>query len=152
MGGKRIFATLKAQLKGVGPGEIEICQANELLSAHFSPKPLIFFERYKFWTTSEMEPETIRESSLRIQKMSEFCDFQEFLDQALRNQFIMGFRDVQNNIRALLLAETNLSFKRTVEVTQRIKSSYAEAKLIAPAKPGIFRMALHSKRKPNSFV
>ncbi|KAF0985554.1 hypothetical protein HZS_5936 [Henneguya salminicola] len=112
MGGERIFATLKTQLKNVDPCKIEICQAN----------------RYKF------------------------CDFQEFLDQALRGQFIMGFRDVQNNIRALLLAETDLSFKRIIEVAQRISSSSAEAKLIAPAKPEIFRMALHSKSKPNSFV
>ncbi|KAF0985509.1 hypothetical protein HZS_2678, partial [Henneguya salminicola] len=84
--------------------------------------------------------------------MSEFCDFQEFLDQALRDQFIMGFRDVQNNIRALLLAETGLSFKRIMEVAQRISSSSVEAKLIALAKPEIFRMALHSKSKPDSLV
>ncbi|KAF0990972.1 hypothetical protein HZS_355 [Henneguya salminicola] len=107
MGGQIIFATLKAQLKGVDPCEIEICQAKELLSAHFSPKPLILSERYKFWATSQMEQETISEYSLRIQKMSEFCDFQEFFDQALRDQFIMGFRDVQINIRALLLAEAD---------------------------------------------
>ncbi|KAF0988139.1 hypothetical protein HZS_2677 [Henneguya salminicola] len=115
---QRIFANLKAQLKGVDSCEIEIC---------FSPKPLILSERYQFWTTSQMEQETISEYSLRIQKMSEFCNFQEFLDQALRDQFLIGFRDVQNNIRALLLAETDLSFKRTVEVAQRIQSSSAEA-------------------------
>ncbi|KAF0991905.1 hypothetical protein HZS_3831 [Henneguya salminicola] len=55
MGGQRIFSTLRAQLKGVDPCEIEIRKANELLSAHFSPKPLILSEKYKFWTTSQTE-------------------------------------------------------------------------------------------------
>ncbi|KAF0989523.1 hypothetical protein HZS_1873 [Henneguya salminicola] len=78
--------------------------------------------------------------------MSEFCDFNNFLDQALRNHFMMGFRGVQNNIRALVIAESDLSFKRAVEITQRIRNSSAEAKLIAPSEPEIFRraVAVHS--------
>ncbi|KAF0991864.1 hypothetical protein HZS_5646, partial [Henneguya salminicola] len=107
--------------------------------------PLVLLERHKFGTTSQKEDETLYDYSLRIQAMREFCDFKDFLDQALRGYFIMGFRDVQNNIIALHVAETDLSFKRAGEIAQRVRNFSAEAKLIAPSEPEIFRMAVHSQ-------
>ncbi|KAF0986624.1 LOW QUALITY PROTEIN: hypothetical protein HZS_6872 [Henneguya salminicola] len=80
--------------------------------------------------------------------MWELCDFEEYLDQALRDQLTMDFQDVQNNIRALLIAETDFSFKRSVEIALRFRNSSAEAKLIAPSEPEIFRMCIRKGRQP----
>ncbi|KAF0986366.1 hypothetical protein HZS_5463, partial [Henneguya salminicola] len=70
MGVKRIFSTLKAQLNGVDPYQIEISLANELLSAHFNPKPLVLSEGYKFWTASQKEYEALNDYSLQIQAIN----------------------------------------------------------------------------------
>ncbi|KAF0985550.1 hypothetical protein HZS_1415, partial [Henneguya salminicola] len=79
---------------------------------HISVQNLLYFPRD---IISGRHLRWNKKQSVSILFMSEFCDFQEFIDQALRDQFIIGFRDAKNNIRAFLLAETDLSFKRTVE-------------------------------------
>ncbi|KAF0989201.1 hypothetical protein HZS_7520 [Henneguya salminicola] len=97
----RIMGNFPRTKKRVDPFQIEISSANELLSAQLNPKPLILSERHKFWTTSQKENETLNDYSLRIQAMNEFCGFTDFLHQELRDQFIISFLDVQNNIREL---------------------------------------------------
>ncbi|KAF0988304.1 hypothetical protein HZS_5310, partial [Henneguya salminicola] len=52
---------------------------------------------------------------------------EDFLDQALRDKFILMFKDPGRNITPSLLPETNLDFKRAVDIVVRIQPANSDS-------------------------
>ncbi|KAF0989146.1 hypothetical protein HZS_6875 [Henneguya salminicola] len=84
---------IKALLNGEYPTTVSIKTVQGLVSNHFCPKPLVISERYKFWSAEQYMGVSIKEFALKIQRIREFGVFEDFLDQALRDKFILGFKD-----------------------------------------------------------
>ncbi|KAF0987507.1 hypothetical protein HZS_7262 [Henneguya salminicola] len=121
----------KALLNGEDPTTANIKTVQDLVSNHFCPKPLVISERYKFLSTEQQMGESIKDFALRIQKISEFCMLEDFLDQTLRDEIILGFNDPDRNIRPSLLSETNLDFKRSIDIALRIQSTNSHSTRVA---------------------
>lgn len=60
---------------------------------------------------------------LKIRKASEFCDFNEFLDEVLCDKFNLGLHEGNSAIWAHLLCQIDMTFKNAVETASLIKQA-----------------------------
>ena len=60
-----------------------------------------------------------------LKKNSKRCEFKAFLDEALRVRLVCGLRS--KNTQKRLLAESDLTCKRDIEVTQAMESAEKQA-------------------------
>ncbi|CAA9993321.1 unnamed protein product, partial [Nesidiocoris tenuis] len=62
------------------------------LSKHLSPVRSIFSSRQAFYSSQQMENETVADDSARIRSQATTCDFGTVLDVVLRDIFVIGLR------------------------------------------------------------
>ncbi|XP_046383408.1 uncharacterized protein LOC124153987 [Ischnura elegans] len=93
------------------------------LKAHFAPKRLTISERYKFYSRSQLVGESVKEFIIALKKLAEFCEFGDFLNDALRDRLVCGLESTV--VRQRLLLESQLTFEQActiaadVELAQR---------------------------------
>lgn len=63
-----------------------------LLSNHFNPKPNVILENYRFNLCRQKENEKCAEYLVTLRRLAANCDFGEYLNTALRNQFVFGLK------------------------------------------------------------
>lgn len=70
--------------------------------------------RAKFYRRSQRETESIAEFVAELRSLSSSCEFENFLDEALRDRFVCGLRreDIQ---RVLFAEDKKLTFQKAVE-------------------------------------
>ena len=56
----------------------------DTLKAHLNPKPIVIAERFKFYSRGQLPGEAINTYMAELRKMTEYCDFGEFLEDALQ--------------------------------------------------------------------
>ena len=86
----------------------------KILLDHLAPAPLEIVERFKFYRRTQKEGESVSLFLAEIRRLSEFCNFKENLDEALRDKFVVGIND--DSIQKRLLQERNLSLNKAVEL------------------------------------
>lgn len=86
----------------------------KMLSEHINPKPNMLTERYKFKEKKQEPQESICQFVAALKNLFQCCEFGTNLDDSLRDQVVYGIRD--NNIKKRLLSESELSFKRCIEI------------------------------------
>ena len=103
--GKKTYSLLVSLTAPEKPASFKVEDLNKILSDHFAPRYIVIAERYRFYKRIQMEGETLTEYIAELRKLALYCDFKEFLDQALRDKFVCGLRDA--GIRKKLLPEKN---------------------------------------------
>ena len=78
------------------------------MSKRYNPKGTIVLQRYRFHTHFQKE-ESITEFTAALQRLAAKCEFKTFLDEALRDQFVVGLKD--GNIQRKLLGTVELNFE-----------------------------------------
>ena len=86
----------------------------EKLENHFSPKPSVIVERFKFHSRSRLEGENVAEFVAGLRRLSEHCKFGTTLEDMLRDRLVCGISD--DSIQRRLLGERELTFKKAVEI------------------------------------
>ena len=76
-------------------------------------------ERYKFYKRIQKGNESVAEYIITLKQFAKHCDFGEFLNDALRDQFVCGL--CQQSAQKKLLTEENLTFKRACEIAQAME-------------------------------
>ncbi|KAF0986950.1 hypothetical protein HZS_6309, partial [Henneguya salminicola] len=142
---------VKALVNWEDPTTASIEPVQDLVSNNFCLKPLVISERYKFWSAEQKMGESLKEFALRIQKISKFCMFENFLDQALCDKFILGLNDQDRNIRPSLLSETNLDFKRSIDIAVRIQSANSDSTSMAKQDHSKIFWVMTKKKQTKTF-
>ena len=65
----------------------------ELLQQHFKPKRLKVEESFRFHRCFQEENESVSSYSARFRHLASTCNFDEFLNRSLRDQFVCGIRN-----------------------------------------------------------
>ena len=78
----------------------------EKLQGHFEPTRTSIVERYHFHKPDQAAGETVTEYEAALQNLATHCEFEGYLEQALRDRFVCGIRN--EAIRRHLLAEKEL--------------------------------------------
>ena len=101
--GTRCYALLKGLTTPDNPSSKTFKELTDLLEAHFTPKPLVIAERFRFYKRSQREGESILQYMADLRRLSQHCDFGAFLPDALRDKLVCGLSNA--NIQRKLLSE-----------------------------------------------
>ena len=80
------------------------------LSAHFSPKPLVIVERYRFHKRDQLPGESIATYIAELRQFARHCNFGTNLEDCLRDRLVCGLSNT--HIIKKLLAEKDLQRRR----------------------------------------
>ena len=111
--GKKTYSVLRDLCSPVNPKEKTFEQLCELLQQHFKPKRLEVAESYRFHRCFQEDNETVSVYSARLRHLASTCNFGEFLNRCLRDQFVCGIRNPAT--RKKLLSEDR-TFQQALEV------------------------------------
>ena len=84
-------------------------ELKELLVSHYSPKPILIAERYKFHRRNQHESETVAQFVVELKRLALKSEFGTFLEEVLRGRLVWGLKSVQ--IQKKLLAERDSTLK-----------------------------------------
>ncbi|XP_041785730.1 uncharacterized protein LOC121601010 [Anopheles merus] len=85
-----------------------------LLRNHFNPAPLEILENFKFTSRKQLENESLSEYLMELEKLAKSCNFDSYLDKALRNQFVFGIRN--RGIQSRLLEVRDLTLSKAKDI------------------------------------
>ena len=86
--GKKTDSVLRDLCSPVNPKDKTFEQLSELLQQHFKPKRLEVAESYRFHRCFQEENESVSVYSARLRHLASTCNFGEFLNRSLRDQFV----------------------------------------------------------------
>ena len=75
-------------------------------------KPVIA-ERFRFHKRNQGEEETVAQYVAVLKRLSEYCEFGAYLEDALRDRFVCGLKS--ETVQKRLLTEKDLTFHKAVE-------------------------------------
>lgn len=120
--GPKMYATLKNLLVPDVPKDKAYSELIDVLKAHYAPKKNITYERFLFNKRNQRENEAIAEYAVQLRKLASSCQFETFLEQALRDRFLCGLRS--SHIQSKLLAEgEKLTFDKAIEAALLVENA-----------------------------
>ena len=84
----------------------------DALIAHYRPKKIIIYERFKFHSCVQSSNESISDYIAAIKKLARTCDYGDKLNENLRDRFVIGLSNKTTQER--LLTEQDLTFDKAV--------------------------------------
>uniref|UniRef100_A0A8C9TFI9 ribonuclease H n=1 Tax=Scleropages formosus TaxID=113540 RepID=A0A8C9TFI9_SCLFO len=124
MGGKA-YALLRTLTAPTKPADLSFDNIVQTLRDHLAPKPLLIAECFRFHKRSQNEGESIAAHVAELKKLSEHCQFGDGLSDALRDRLVCGI--LQESIQKRLLTESDLTFKRAVEIAVAMETAARDA-------------------------
>ena len=91
--GKNSYAILRDLCSPNSPKDKSFSQLCDKLKDHYKPKRLEVAETYRFHRCVQEENESVSAYSARLRRYASTCNFGEFLNRSLRDQFICGIRN-----------------------------------------------------------
>ena len=122
--GSKAYGLLRNLLSPTKPVKKEFHEIVQVMHNHLNPRPLIIAERFKFHRRSQGENESVAQYVAELHKLSEKCDFGEYLEQALRDRLVCGL--VNEKVQQRLLSESELSLKKAFEIAQGMETAQKE--------------------------
>ena len=104
---KTMFSLLQNLLAPELPKDKAYADLVKALKAHYEPKPLVIAERFNFYQRRQQQGESIVEFVADLRRLTTKCEFEDFLDQALRDRFVCGIRS--ESVQKKLLTEDHKS-------------------------------------------
>lgn len=111
--GSKVYNFLRDLMAPVKPSDFKLSELKKTLAGHYNPKPIVIVERFHFHKRDQLEGESVADYSAALKKYSERCQFNAFLEEALRDRFVRGLRG--KKIQKRLLAEEDLTCKKALE-------------------------------------
>ena len=115
----------------VAPASLSEKSYDDLVRAmtdHHSPPPSEILQRYRFHTRFRQQGETVATYMSELRAIAQWCNFGQSLESMLRDRLVVGIDN--ESIQRRLLAETDLSFKRALEIAQSLEAAAKNAKEI----------------------
>ena len=131
--GSETYRLLRNLLAPTKPADKTLGQLVEALKNHLNPKPLVIAERYKFYHRCQNQGESLKDFLAEVRRMTEHGEFQNFLEEAIRDRFVCGMH--MSNIRKRLLTEVNLTLERATSIALSMETSSRENELMVESEP-----------------
>ena len=84
------------------------------MKAHYKPKVIVIYERYKFYSRPQNSGESVADYIAGLKALAHACDFGTTLTDMLRDRFVMGLAN--ETTQQLLLMEADLTFNKAVDM------------------------------------
>jgi len=96
------------------------------LKAHYSPKPSIIVQRFKFHTRFRRPGESVSMFLAELWALAQHCNFGATLDDMLRDRIVCGIND--DSIQRRLLSEAELTLKEALKLALSYESATRNAR------------------------
>ena len=103
----------------------ELCT---LMERHIRLAPNVIHERFLFNTRAKKEDESISEYVTLLRKMSEHCNFEEKVNEHIRDRLVVGVKD--EKIQERLLGERTLTLEKAIEIAVSMESARKYSRLM----------------------
>ena len=124
--GSRTYKLIRNLTMPGKPSDKTFKEIVELVQNHENPKPSAIVQRFKFNTRFRKPGELIASYVAELRNISEHCDFQNTLEEMLRDRLVCGINDEQ--IQRRLLAESTLDFKKAMKIATSMETAIKNAK------------------------
>ncbi|XP_035226360.1 uncharacterized protein LOC118198719 [Stegodyphus dumicola] len=86
-----------------------------------SPRQNVVYERYKFFSCSQQEGQTIECYVTQLKTLASTCEFAEQENGLIRDRIVLGIRD--RSLTERLLRESNLGLEKAIEIVRAAETS-----------------------------
>ena len=124
--GPRVYKLLCSPLSPDKPGQKFFSELVEVVKAHYSPKPSIMVQRFKFHTCFRRPGESVSMFLAELRALAQHCNFGATLDDMLRDRIVCGIND--DSIQRRLLSEAKLTLKEALKLTLSYESATRNAR------------------------
>ena len=126
--GSKPYGFLRSLAAPKAPKDLKYDEVVTMLKSHYEPPPLVVADRYRFHLCSQEVGETISEYLAELRRLATKCKFEDttdFLEESLRDRFVIGLR--AESTRKRLLTEQKLTFSRAMEIAQSVETATRDA-------------------------
>lgn len=106
--------------------ELSLQQMSVALSKHFQPRPLIIMETFHFLQRLQQPNETAAQYLAALRQLAINCEFDTYLERALRDKFVQGLNNV--TIQRRMLTEVDLTVNKALEIAQSMEMADQKSK------------------------
>ena len=147
--GSKAYALLRDLCSPTLPSAKNYTELTIILSQHLNPKPLVIAERFKFHKRDQLPSESVAQYVASLNKLTEFCEFGTFRDQALRDRFVCGLQII--SIQKRLLTEIDLTFDKAVQLAVSLETAENKSVELQPhTNVSVNKLKTKRSRQPNS--
>ena len=145
--GSRKYQELRDTVSPQKPSELSYKEINEAMSKWYNPKGTIVLQRYRFHTHFQKE-ESVTEFTTALRRLAAKCEFKTFLDEALRDQFVVGLKD--GNIQRKLLGTVELDFEAAQKTALAMEAATKDCLEMSTSKNAVPCNKVSSKESSKS--
>ena len=119
--GPRTYKLIRSLLSPKEPKDVSFADIVKQMTDHYQPKPSTIVQRFKFHSRSRKPGESVATYIAELKRLSEDCEFGDFLQEMLRDRVVCGINDPR--IQRRLLAESDLTYKSAFELAQSMETA-----------------------------
>lgn len=123
--GPKTFNLLRSLLQPSKPGNKSFTESVHTLTKHFSLKPLVIAERFRFHKRNQEEGESVIMFVASLRKLAEHCEFKDVLNDTLRDRLVCGLRN--EAAQKKLLTESDLTLDKAINISVTMEMASKEA-------------------------
>ena len=142
--GGKTYELLRNLVSPKPPESLRLSELTDILKLHYELQPLVIAERFHFHRRFQTTDESIAEFMAQLRRLSKHCDFQDYLEQALRDRLVCGLRN--EGIQRRLLAEAKLTLARALEIAQGMEAAERNAQSLKGSEVAVHKM--NTSREP----
>ena len=123
--GSKPYELLHSLLAPAVPASKKYAELVAVLGDHLNPKPLVIAEIFKFHHRNQREGETVAQYMAALRKLTERCEFKDYLEEALRDRLVCGLRS--EAVQRRLLSEKDLKLQTAYDVAVSMEAANRQA-------------------------
>lgn len=123
--GPKTFNLLWCLVQPEKPANVSYRNIVATLAAHFSPKPLLIAERFRFHKGNQEEGESVTVFVAALRKLAEHCEFNDVLNDTIRDRLVCALRS--EAAQKCLLTESALTLEKAIEISVSMELAAKES-------------------------
>ena len=108
--GMKAYSLLQTIIAPSKPTEKTYKQLVDAMKSYVEPKPIVIVKHFRFHCRDQKEGETLVQYLAQLHKLTEHCEFQDNLEEALRDKLVCGVLNI--SIQKKLLAEKDMTLQK----------------------------------------
>ena len=124
--GQKMYTKLKTWISPTSLAELTLNEIVAKLKDRTSAETVEIAERYRFFKRLQQPEEAVIDYMSELRKLAKSCNFANYLNTALRDQFVCGLRD--SHVQQELLSVKNLTVAQALEKAQAMEAASREAR------------------------
>ena len=143
MVGSKNYSLLRSLVAPRTPKDLSFDELVSTLRQHFEPKPVIIAEWFHFHRRSQAVGESIADYLAELRRLTVYCEFGAFLEQALRDRLVCGIHS--EGIQKRLLAEADLTLATAVKIAQGMETAENNSRAFKDTVPSVQHFSVGTK-------